>query len=195
MKTLIVVSHPRKESLTMNIAQSIKKGILMNQGEVDFLDLYREEFNPIMWTEDEADYTNIKKTYSDTVLKEMERIKAVDNIIFVFPVYWHSLPAMLKGYIDRVFNYGFAYGNGNKLPVDTIRWVPLAGNIQTKYQKRGYDLNIEHQLNLGIADYVGVTDSKVDFVWNSLGEELPTQDKNDYFQHLIDEAYEYGKNI
>lgn len=195
MKTLIVVSHPRKESLTMNIAQSIKKGILMNQGEVDFLDLYREEFNPIMWTEDEADYTNINKTYSDTVLKEMERIKAVDNIIFVFPVYWHSLPAMLKGYIDRVFNYGFAYGNGNKLPVDTIRWVPLAGNIQTKYQKRGYDLNIEHQLNLGIADYVGVTDSKVDFVWNSLGEELPTQDKNDYFQHLIDEAYEYGKNI
>lgn len=195
MKTLIVVSHPRKESLTMNIAQSIKKGILMNQGEVDFLDLYREEFNPIMWTEDEADYTNINKTYSDTVLKEMERIKAVDNIIFVFPVYWHSLPAMLKGYIDRVFNYGFAYGNGNKLPVDTIRWIPLAGNIQTKYQKRGYDLNIEHQLNLGIADYVGVTDSKVDFVWNSLGEELPTQDKNDYFQHLIDEAYEYGKNI
>lgn len=195
MKTLIVVSHPRKESLTMNIAQSIKKGILMNQGEVDFLDLYREEFNPIMWTEDEADYTNINKTYSDTVLKEIERIKAVDNIIFVFPVYWHSLPAMLKGYIDRVFNYGFAYGNGNKLPVDTIRWVPLAGNIQTKYQKRGYDLNIEHQLNLGIADYVGVTDSKVDFVWNSLGEELPTQDKNDYFQHLIDEAYEYGKNI
>ncbi|WP_429985636.1 NAD(P)H-dependent oxidoreductase [Lysinibacillus pakistanensis] len=44
----------------------------------------------------------------------MVRIYNIDNIVFVFPVWWHSIPAMLKGYIDQVFNYWFAY-RSNKL--------------------------------------------------------------------------------
>lgn len=193
MKTLIVISHPRKNSLTSNVARAIADGIVENGGQVDLLDLYREEFNPTLYIEDEADYNNIHKTYSKEVMKEIERIKSVDEIIFVFPIYWHSLPAMLKGYIDRVFNYGFAYGGGNKLPVDRIRWIPLAGNTQKQYAKRDYDLNISHQLNLGIANYVGVEDSKVDFIWDSLGENI-TESPEIYFKNIINRAFQYGKN-
>lgn len=195
MKTLIVVSHPREDSLTIQISKAIKNGIISSNGEVEFLDLYRENFNPIMTVDDEAEYDNIHKAYSDTVLKEMNRIKTVDVIIFVFPIYWHSLPAMLKGYIDRVFNYGFAYGNGNRLPIKKIRWMPLAGNIRSKYKKRGYNLNIEHQLNIGISDYVGVEDSEVDFVWNSLGEYMDEVDRPAYFEQLLRDAFNYGENL
>lgn len=194
MKTLLVVSHPRKSSLTCNIAEAIRKGIIDNNNDVEILDLYKMNFNPIMYIEDEADYNNIDKVYSEEVQKEINRIKNADAIIFVFPIYWHSLPAMLKGYIDRVFNYGFAYGKGNSLPVKKIRWVALAGNLQDQYKKRKYDINIEHQLNVGIADYVGVEDSEVTFIWDSLGQ-YTTQSHELYFNKLICEAFEYGKNF
>lgn len=195
MKVLVIVSHPRRDSLTLKVAHAIGEGIVAKGNSVEILDLYREKFDPITYIEDEADYDNIEKVYSETVLNEMERIRKVDTIIFVFPIYWHSLPAMLKGYIDRVFNYGFAYGNGNKLPINKIRWVPLAGNIRTKYKKRGYNLNIEHQLNIGIADYVGIDDSEVDFIWDSLGENIENTTKSMYFENLIKNAYQYGKNV
>ncbi|MOA52701.1 Glutathione-regulated potassium-efflux system ancillary protein KefF [compost metagenome] len=52
--------------------------------------------------------------YSPEVEAEMERMKKHDALAYVFPVWWYNLPAMLKGYIDRVWNNGFAYGS-NKL--------------------------------------------------------------------------------
>lgn len=102
---------------------------------------------------------------------------------------------MLKGCIDRVFNYGFSYGNGNKLPINKIRWVPIAGNTRKKYKKRGYDLNIEHKLNIGIADYAGVKDSEVNYIWNSLGEYIENESQSTYFDNLMKKSIWLWKNI
>ena len=108
MKTLIIVAHPRTNSLTWKITEEITRGLEEQKTQYEILDLYREEFNPVLYLHDEPDYSNPHKVYSPKVTFEMERIRKFDSIMFVFPVWWFNVPAILKGYIDRVFNYGFS---------------------------------------------------------------------------------------
>ncbi len=119
----------------------------------------------------------------------MNRIRNVDNIVFVFPIWWHNIPAMLKGYIDRVFNYGFAYGS-NKLPVDKIRWIGLAGESRSSFH-----LNIEHQLNIGISGFVGVDDSEVELFYDTLVEEVPEEKSEKHYAEILNRSYLIGKEI
>lgn len=169
MKLLIVTAHPRRDSLTANVIQSFTRGLNKNNHDYEIADLYVERFNPLIFSEDEPDWDNANKVYSKEVMREMERIEAHDALVFIFPVWWYSLPALMKGYIDRVWNYGFAYGP-HKLPVEKIRWIALAGFTEEKFKKRDYDRMMEHYLNVGLAGYCGVKDSKVHFMYNTMGE-------------------------
>ncbi|GKU84123.1 NAD(P)H oxidoreductase [Niallia sp. NCCP-28] len=196
MKTLVVVAHPRTNSLTSSLTKKIVEGLAHTGHEYEILDLYAEKFNPLLLPVDEPDFGDPDKIYSKEVQREMERIKKHDAIIFVFPVWWHSIPAILKGYIDRVFNNGFAYGT-NKLPIDKIRWVALAADSRYGFKKRGYQLMMEHHLNIGIADYVGVPDSEIYFLYNSLGADvIGDKDKlNTHFEQIHSAAYDIGKDF
>ena len=170
------------------------RGLQEQEHIVEILDLHSENFNPLVLEEDEPDYSYEGKVYSKTVEQEMERIRNVDNMIFIFPVWWHSIPAMLKGYIDRVFNYGFAYGS-KKLPVEKIRWVGLAGEPRDAFKKRGFYLMIEHHLNVGISGFVGVNDSEVELIYNTLAEGTEPQDNENHYNEILKKSYSIGKNI
>lgn len=110
MNVLTVVSHPRTNSLTFAVAGRFIQGLEESGHEAELLDLHRIGFNPVMWEADEPDWSNPTKRYSPEVEAEMERMKRHDALAFVFPVWWFGMPAMLKGYIDRVWNQGFVYG-------------------------------------------------------------------------------------
>lgn len=194
MKTLVIISHPRKNSLTFAVSNEIIRGLEEQNHEIEILDLHENNFNPLVFPVDEPDYSDESKVYSDVVENEMNRIRNVDNIIFVFPVWWHSIPAMLKGYIDRVFNYGFAYGS-NKLPVEKIRWIGLAGEPRSSFKKRGFHLNIEHHLNIGISGFVGVDDSEVELIYETLGEEVPEEKLEKHYADIFYRSYLIGKEI
>ncbi|WP_055665467.1 NAD(P)H oxidoreductase [Desnuesiella massiliensis] len=194
MKTLVVISHPRQDSLTFSAANEVIKGLKEQNHEVEILDLYRHDFNPLVFEEDEPDYSNAEKVYSKKVEDEMERIRNVDSIVFIFPIWWHSIPAMLKGYIDRVFNYGFAYGP-NKLPVDKIRWLGFAGDTRESFKKRGYHLTIEHHLNVGISGFVGVDDSEVEILYNTIGKGIDQENTEAHYEDFLKKAYLLGKNM
>lgn len=196
MKTLVIVAHPRTDSLTSSLTKKIVEGLTHSGHEYEILDLYAEKFNPSLLPVDEPDLWHSGKVYSEEVQREMERIKKHDAIIFVFPVWWHSIPAILKGYIDRVFNDGFAYGT-SKLPIDKIRWVAIAADTRYGSKKRGYHLMMEHQLNIGIADYVGVPDTEVNFLYNSLGADIiGDKDKlNTHYEQMHSAAFDIGKNL
>lgn len=190
MKTLVVISHPRIDSLTFQVANKLIEGLREKNHDIEVLDLYREEFNPLVYEADEPIYSRKEnKIYSAKVESEMERIRRADNIIFVFPVWWHSIPAMLKGYIDRVFNYGFAYG-AQSLPINKIRWVGLAGDTDEAFNVNGYGNTLAHMLNIGIARFVGVTDSKLHLMCNTTEKGMETR----YIQYLED-AYQIGKEF
>lgn len=74
--------------------------------------------HPFLFPEDEPDWENPDKQYSEAITREQQRITEHDALICSFPVWWYSMPAILKGDIDRVWNYGFAYGP-RTLPVQS----------------------------------------------------------------------------
>ncbi|NRG31497.1 NAD(P)H oxidoreductase [Niallia circulans] len=199
MKILVVVAHPRSDSLTASMSKRFIEGLTEAGHEYEIADLYAEGFNPILHTRDEPDWNNPNKTYSNEVLCEMERISASDALVFIFPIWWYSMPAIMKGYIDRVWNYGFAYGP-SKLPVQKIRWIALVGEDQSKFEKRNYHLMVQQHLNVGLSGYsgVGVSDSKVHFMYNTLedfSDESQQGKKEIHYTTLLDEAYRIGCNF
>jgi NAD(P)H dehydrogenase (quinone) len=110
MKTLLVLAHPRSDSLTAQAAQRFAATLRVNGHEIEHADLAVEEFSPVLREDDEPDWSNPDKTCSPAVQAEMRRIERNDAIVMIFPVWWWSMPARLKGWIDRVWNNGWAYG-------------------------------------------------------------------------------------
>ncbi len=109
MVHLIIYAHPSEDSFSNQLVQRLKEysGSL---NEVIVRDLYAMNFDPVLSQEE---LINLKKgKVAEDVLKEQELVEKADVISLVYPLWWASFPAILKGYIDRVFSYGFAYKAG-----------------------------------------------------------------------------------
>ncbi|WP_029192414.1 NAD(P)H oxidoreductase [Paenibacillus harenae] len=185
MNVLTVVSHPRTNSLTFAVADRFVQGLHAAGHETEVLDLHRSGFDPVLWEADEPDWSVGRKTYSLEVEKEIERMKKHDALAYIFPIWWYSMPAMLKGYIDRVWNNGYAYGTG-KLHHRQVLWLGLAAASVEHFEKRDYDKMIELQLNVGIANYAGIPNSKVEILYDTLN------DKQGHSEKLLTHAYDLG---
>lgn len=109
MTHLIVYAHPSPDSFSRRLVDSIKE-YSETLNTVIVRDLYAMDFNPILTREE---LENLKNgILSSDVELEQEYLEEADIISFVYPLWWASFPAILKGYIDRVFSYGFAYSSG-----------------------------------------------------------------------------------
>lgn len=107
MKHLIVVAHPNPKSLTSAYVQAIVETSQDAGHEVRLRDLYALGFQPVLGASDFAEFHQ-GKVPAD-IAEEQGHIAWADMITFVYPTWWAGMPAMLKGYVDRVFSYGFAY--------------------------------------------------------------------------------------
>ncbi|MGF1878001.1 NAD(P)H-dependent oxidoreductase [Photobacterium frigidiphilum] len=113
-KVLVILIHPSVETSTINatlfnVAQSIYN--------VTTIDLYKE-------------YSG----FNIDIVKEQQRLLAHDVIIFLFPTYWYSTPALLKEWQDRVLEYGFAYGStGDKLHGKSLLCATSTGSDVFSY--------------------------------------------------------------
>ncbi|MEU9329957.1 NAD(P)H oxidoreductase [Streptomyces canus] len=162
MHTLLVVAHPRRSSLTMQVADRARSRLEAAGSTVDFLDLDAEGFDPRMTPEDEPDSTDPHKVYSADVHAHMRRLEAADDIVIIFPVWWYGLPALLKGWIDRVWNHGFAYGTRtltSRLTGKRVLWLGLAGGRKNAFTRSGVLGLLEQQLTAGISRYSGIEDA------------------------------------
>ncbi|MFJ5292788.1 NAD(P)H-dependent oxidoreductase [Streptomyces sp. NPDC088348] len=125
MKTLIVYAHPEPKSLNGSL-KDLAVSTLENAGhEVRVSDLYAMSWKAVV---DGADYgpdaSRPLKVVRDSgrafnagtltpdVLAEQEKLLWADSVIFQFPLWWYTMPAILKGWVDRVFTHRFAYGVG-----------------------------------------------------------------------------------
>lgn len=107
MKYLIIYAHFNDASFNHAILKSVQKSLKETKHDFKVRDLYKLNFNPVL---NKEEFFNIRKgKVSKDILEEQELIKWADCLIFVYPIWWSSMPAILKGYIDRVFSYGFAY--------------------------------------------------------------------------------------
>jgi NAD(P)H dehydrogenase (quinone) len=167
MKTLVVLAHPRRKSLTGTIADIFATSLEKRGHIVEWADLVQENFDPVMRPEDEPDWDNPQKQYSPVVQREMERIERNDATVMIFPVYWWSVPAVLKGWIDRVWNNGWAYGD-TYFPQRRVWLIGIAGNDANALAKRGYDTAMQSQLDVGILDYCKVKERRLEILSGSI---------------------------
>lgn len=175
MNTLLVLAHPRRTSLTAQVAEAFMAAAQENGHRFELADLHVEGFDPVMQEDDEPDWDNPDKVYSQAVRREMERVERNEATVMVFPVYWWSMPALLKGWIDRVWNNGWAYG-ARKFPHRCAWMIGVAGGLEASYAKRGYDTAMSIQLDIGILDYCGVAERRLEMLWGSIeGEPYPKE--------------------
>lgn len=104
MRTLIILGHPDKNSFCGALADSYEKGAREKGGEVERLNLGKLNFDPIL----RLGYKEEQKLEADLV-KSQRLIKWASHIVIIYPVWWSGPPALLKGFIDRVFLPGFAF--------------------------------------------------------------------------------------
>jgi NAD(P)H dehydrogenase (quinone) len=125
MKTLIVYAHPEPRSLNGSLRDLAVATLEKAGHEVRVSDLYAMRWKAVV---DAGDFGPSASsplkiaadsgrafdtgTLSPDVLAEQEKLLWADMIIFQFPMWWYTMPAILKGWVDRVFTYHFAYGVG-----------------------------------------------------------------------------------
>lgn len=103
-KILIINGHPDKESYCHALAEAYKKGVLATGAELKEITVADLKFNPNL----QFGYRKRTELEPD-LLDAWEKIKWADHLVWVYPVWWASLPAILKGFIDRLFLPGFAF--------------------------------------------------------------------------------------
>jgi NAD(P)H dehydrogenase (quinone) len=120
MKNILIINgHPDKESFCTELANSYKKGADQSSNLVKIIHLHNLEFSP-----------NLKHGYRQRtelepdLLTAQENIRNADHLVFVYPNWWGTYPALLKGFFDRVFIPGFAF----KPHTNSVFWDKLLKN-------------------------------------------------------------------
>lgn len=107
MKTLIIYTHPNPKSFCAAIKETVEQELKSKNHEVRVRDLYQLNFNPILNADDFNQF--FQNQIPSDIKAEQNEIEWADNLVLVYPTWWINMPAMLKGYIDRVFTNGFAF--------------------------------------------------------------------------------------
>ncbi|KFN15821.1 NAD(P)H-dependent oxidoreductase [Bacillus pseudomycoides] len=114
MNVLIIYAHPNPSSFNAAILEHVQKGLQETNHFVTLLDLYKEQFNPVLIFNEDKRRRDL--VYEEETEKYRRLIKEADFFIFIYPIWWWGMPAILKGFIDRVFVTGFAYKYEGALP-------------------------------------------------------------------------------
>lgn len=131
MHVLVVYAHPVETSFVASLHRTVVDTLLARGHTVDDCDLNAEGFDPILSRQD-------RLTYHDTavnqlrVAPEVERLKAAEALVFVYPVWNFGFPAILKGYLDRVWLPGVSFAIHPQGPLElTLRHVRRLGAVCT----------------------------------------------------------------
>lgn len=160
MHALIVTAHPDRDAHTHRIADQLAQGITASgHHTVEQADLAAEGFDPRFNADDVAQFKGQAASPPD-VLAEQQRVDRADALVLVYPVYWWSFPAQLKGWIDRVFTQGWAYQEQDGRIVKRLGDLPVhliaLGAADTRtYLRRGYFASMRNQIEQGIFDFCG----------------------------------------
>lgn len=114
MNQLIVFAHPNPNSFGKGIVDAIQKASESAGIATRVRDLYQLGFDPTLKGSDFEAFQAGK--IPEDLKTEQEHINWADVVTFVYPVWWAGFPAILKGYVDRVFSYGFAYEYADGVP-------------------------------------------------------------------------------
>lgn len=123
-RVLVVYCHPLGNSLIAAAHQRVISGLEASGADYRQRDLYEEGFQPELSADEHR--THVETTVASDIQPHADDLRWADTLVFVYPTWWGAQPAMLKGWIDRVFAAGVAW----ELPAGSNRLVPRLRNIR-----------------------------------------------------------------
>ena len=178
MHVLIVYAHPEPASFNGAMKDLAVATLTAAGHSVEVSDLYAMNFQPVVGAGDfigarsRPDYLSIAReqthaveteTLAPDIVAEQDKIRRADLVIFQFPVWWFGMPAILKGWADRVFARGFAYLAGRKYDTGLFRGkralvAATTGTSADTYAPDGIDgdiLTVLWPIHNGLLRYTG----------------------------------------
>lgn len=126
MRTAIVFNHPYEGSYCNAILNTVTKGLQRANHEIDLIHLDHDGFNPVMTAADLKAFKD-RKPIDPKVMDYKQRLDKADHLIFIFPIWWELMPALTKGFIDKVIFPGVAYDYTPK----GYGMIPLFKNVKS----------------------------------------------------------------
>lgn len=179
VKYFIVIAHPEPRSICQSIGNTAIQALTAAGHEVKVSRLYEQEFQPFssrksFKTTKDANFFKqpqeealavAQNGFADDLEEEIRKLEWCDVLVFQFPLYWFSLPAVLKGWVDRVFAFSRIYGLGNTFDTGFLKGKKAmlsftTGGPEAIYTADGYSgdiMGILHPIHRGIFEYVGMS--------------------------------------
>ena len=193
MKAFVVYCHPSEDSFTRHVRDSFIKGLVDSGNEYVLSDLYKMNFQTDITEKEYLRDSNYRDTpdLACDVLEEQEKINSSDAIVFIYPVFWTEAPAKLVGWFDRVWSYGFAYGEKRMKLLDKALILCTAGNTKDRLVK--YDL-IYSMKKVMFGDRMFNRAKETEFVaFDGMSKALKSREEN--WEKNLSIAYEKGKTL
>ncbi len=108
MRALVIYCHPNPESFTAAVRDTVLQRLQRTGAEARLIDLYGDGFEPRLEREELAGYDDTTQNVA-AVGRHVSDLRWADTLVFVYPTWWYGLPAMLKGWLDRVLVPGVAF--------------------------------------------------------------------------------------
>jgi len=193
MKVFIVYCHPSEDSFTRNVRDSFIKGVVDSGNEYILSDLYKMNFQTDMSEKEylrDSNYINSNDLEED-VLLEQQKINSSDAIVFIYPVFWTEAPAKLVGWFDRVWSYGFAYGEKTMKLLDKGMFLCTAGNKKEDLEQYNLIYSMK-KVMIGDRLFNRVKDTEF-IVFDDMSKGSKSRKEN--WNKNLELAYEKGKSI
>lgn len=158
MKHLIIYAHPNQGSINSRLKETIVSTLKGKGHETITRDLYALNFDPILsWADMQGQRAG---KVEPAVSAEQEHLAWADVVTFIYPIWWTGMPAIMKGYIDRVMSYGFAYRYDKGVQMGLLKGkqayvINTQGKSHQEYQATGMDQALKLTSDTGIFTYCG----------------------------------------
>jgi len=130
MRYLLLYAHPDPQSYAASLHRCVKETLEEKGHEVDDCDLYAEGFAPVLSLEERRKYNDEDASHPE-VESHVKRLMDARGIVFVYPTWWSGTPAILKGYLDRVWLPGIAFTMVKGKLVSRLHHIERFGVVTT----------------------------------------------------------------
>lgn len=197
MKTLIVFNHPNGGSFCSAIMEAVEKGLKASGQPCRIINLDRDGFDPVMRTKDLIAFAGAGRIgvealepIDDLVKEYKDHLEWADHLVMIFPIWWMTMPAMMKGFVDKVIFPAIAYNmvKGrlvSRLPLRKVTVITTMNTPADVYRDM-FNNSIEGSLINGTFRQIGIEDVE----WISLNGVKPaTQEQRTAWLEEIQQRF------